>query len=43
MSDAEKASLADYVIDNSGALESTQRQVEKIFAELKPLAQSLGC
>ena len=40
MSDAEKAGLADYVIDNSGTLEATRLQVEKIFAELKPLAQA---
>jgi dephospho-CoA kinase len=40
MSDSEKAGLADYVIDNSGALEASRLQVEKIFAELKPLAQA---
>jgi dephospho-CoA kinase len=40
MSDAEKAALADYVIDNSGTLEATRLQVEKIFAELKPLARA---
>lgn len=39
MSDAEKASLADYVIDNSGSLETTRHQVERIFAELQPLAR----
>jgi len=40
MTDAEKAGLADYVIDNSGALEATRLQAAKIFAELKPLAQA---
>jgi dephospho-CoA kinase len=40
MSDAEKAGLADYVIDNSGALEATRLQVEKIFAELKLQARA---
>lgn len=40
MSDAEKADLADYVIDNSGTLEATRLQVEKIFAELKALAEA---
>jgi dephospho-CoA kinase len=40
MSDAEKARLADYVIDNSGPLEATRLHVEKIFAELKPLARA---
>ncbi len=39
MSDEEKARWADYVIDNSGALEATRRQVEKIYTELKTLAQ----
>jgi dephospho-CoA kinase len=40
MSDAEKARLADYVIDNSGPLEATWLHVERIFAELKPLARA---
>jgi dephospho-CoA kinase len=35
--DAEKASQADYVIDNSGSLEDTERQVEKIWQELLAL------
>ena len=39
MSDAEKARLADYVIDNSGTLEAARQQAERIYAELKPLAQ----
>ena len=33
--DEEKASRADYVIDNSGSLEQTRQQVAKIFEELK--------
>src|SRR5258708_21292674 len=37
--DEEKARRADYVIDNSGSLEETRRQVEKVFTELKALAQ----
>jgi dephospho-CoA kinase len=36
--DAEKLKAADYVIDNSGALDETQAQVEKLFPELKKLA-----
>jgi dephospho-CoA kinase len=39
MTDQEKALLADYVIDNSGALEPTSAQVDKIYKELKELAQ----
>jgi dephospho-CoA kinase len=38
MSDAEKARLADYVIDNSGTLEAARQQAERIYAELKSLA-----
>ena len=30
----EKREMADYVIDNSGSLEETRAQVEKLFAEL---------
>ena len=33
--DEEKIKAADYVIDNSGALEETARQVKKIYAELE--------
>jgi dephospho-CoA kinase len=33
--DEEKARRADYVIDNSGDLEQTREQVEKIFSEWK--------
>jgi dephospho-CoA kinase len=32
-SDAQKASHADYVIENSGPIEDTERQVEKIWQE----------
>jgi dephospho-CoA kinase len=39
-SDEEKARLADYVIDNSGALELTRRQVERIYTELRAAAPS---
>ena len=35
--DKEKASHADYFIDNSGSLEDTERQVEKIWQELLAL------
>lgn len=38
MSDIQKAALADYVIDNSGTLEQTRRQVENIYKELETLA-----
>lgn len=33
--DEEKIRRADYVIQNSGTIEDTERQVERIFAELK--------
>lgn len=33
--DAEKVAAAHYVIDNSGALEETERQVDQVFAELQ--------
>jgi len=36
----EKAKYADYVIDSSGSLEDTRRQVEAVFRELKILAVS---
>ena len=35
--DLEKAGHADYVIDNSGSLEDTERQVETIWKELSTL------
>jgi dephospho-CoA kinase len=37
-SDQEKARHADYVIDNSGSPEETERQVERIWRELRELA-----
>lgn len=36
--DEEKIRAADYVIDNSGSREETERHVDSIFAELKQLA-----
>lgn len=33
--DEDKAAEADYIVDNSGTLEDAERQVEKIWAELK--------
>jgi len=36
--DDEKARRADFVIDNSGSVEETRHQVERIYAELKVLA-----
>jgi dephospho-CoA kinase len=38
----EKASQADYIIDNSGTLEETQTQVEKVWQQLLELARSQG-
>lgn len=38
LSDDEKIRRADYVVDNSGSLERTRQQVERIYAELKVLA-----
>jgi dephospho-CoA kinase len=37
--DEEKIKVADYVIDNSGTLDQTRQQVEKIYAELKKEAE----
>ena len=39
-SDEEKASHADYVIDNSGPLEETERQVERVWGELRSAGSS---
>ena len=39
-SDQEKARHADYVIDNHGSTEDTERQVERIWRELRQLASS---
>lgn len=36
MPDEEKIKAADFVIDNSGSLESTEQQVRKVFAVLRP-------
>jgi dephospho-CoA kinase len=33
--DTEKARLADYVIYNTGSIEDTEKQVERVFGELK--------
>jgi len=38
LSDAEKASHADYVIDNSGSLDDTTRQLDLVWAELNKFA-----
>ena len=40
LSESEKIAAADYVIDNSGSLAETERQVNKIFKELQRLAAS---
>ena len=37
LSDEQKASHANYVIDNSGSLEETEKQVQKIWSELQGL------
>jgi len=34
--DEEKIKAADFVIDNSGSLEATEEQVERVFAQLRP-------
>jgi len=36
--DEEKIQAADYVIDNSGSLEETRRQVDKVYGKLRGLA-----
>ena len=40
LSEAEKVTAADYVIDNSGSLAETERQVTRIFKELQSLASA---
>ena len=35
LSDEQKAEHADYVIDNSGTMEETEQQVERVWAELR--------
>jgi dephospho-CoA kinase len=42
MPDEEKARRADFVIDNSGPVEETRHQVERIYSELKVLAKRLS-
>ena len=41
MPDEEKARHADFVIDNSGSVEETRQQVQRIYSELKVLANRL--
>lgn len=41
LSDEEKASHADYVIENSGTLDDLTRQVEAIWTELQKIARPL--
>jgi dephospho-CoA kinase len=40
LSDEEKIKAADYVVDNSGSLDETARQVKIIYSELKKEAES---
>ncbi len=42
MPDEEKARRADFVIDNSGPVEQTRHQVQRIYSELKVLAKRLS-
>jgi len=35
ISDEEKIKAADFVIDNSGSLDATRRQVQQVFGELR--------
>jgi dephospho-CoA kinase len=42
MPDEEKARRADFVIDNSGSVEETRDQVQRIYSELKVLAKRLS-
>ena len=42
MSDEDKARRADFVIDNSGSVEETRHQVQRIYSELKVLAKRLS-
>ena len=37
--DEEKIKLADYVIDNSGSLDDTQKQVKEVYRELRQQAE----
>lgn len=40
LSESEKTTAADYLVDNSGTLGETERQVNEIFKDLKTLASS---
>ena len=42
ISDEEKIKAADFVIDNSGSLEATKRQVQRVFHELHPGNETLS-
>jgi len=42
MPDEEKARRADFVIDNSGSVEETRHQVQRIYSELNVLARRLS-
>jgi dephospho-CoA kinase len=42
MPDDEKTRRADFVIDNSGSLDETSHQVQRIYSELKVLAKRLS-
>ncbi|HWG39348.1 MAG TPA: dephospho-CoA kinase [Candidatus Acidoferrales bacterium] len=42
MPDEEKARHADFVIDNTGSVEETRHQVQRIYSELKVLAKRLS-
>ena len=37
--DEEKSKLADYVIDNSGSLDATEKQVREVYGRLKQEAE----
>ena len=40
--DEDKIKAAQYVIDNSGSLDETRKQVAKVYAELKRAAEGRG-
>jgi dephospho-CoA kinase len=40
--DEEKIQVADYVIENSGSLDETQRRVGQVYGELKREAEEDG-
>ncbi len=42
MPDEEKIKAADFVIDNSGSLDGTERQVQRVFAALRPGTEKLS-